>query len=144
MDLSFHFIKFKPTKAVLTMTDRNKRVRYMCFSARETAVHCVEYISLFRSKNGSFPILDMSEQITKVIVPKNMKKRQPGDISRFFEIETKDRDELDFMARSTNSHFMYVHEFNYDRKTLMGVGFKGQEVDALLDMDEYIANLEIM
>lgn len=126
------------------MTDRNHQVRYMCFSSRETAVHCVEYISLFRSKKGSFPRLDMSGELAKVKVPEKFKKRSVGDVSRFFTIETMDRDMLDGLARSTNSHFMYVHTFRYDKDTLLGVGFSGQEVDAYVDMEEYVAHLEIM
>jgi hypothetical protein len=144
MDLAFHFVKFKPTGAVLTMTDRSKHVRYMCFSSRETAVHCVEYISLFRSTNGVFPILDMSADITKLELPKNFKRRTMGDVAQFFEVDTVDRDELDLMARTTNANFMYVHKFKFDNNNLKNISFSGQEVDAYVDFDEYVANLEIM
>ena len=144
MDLSFHFIKFKPTGAVLTMTDRNHKVRYMCFSSRETAVQCVEYISLFRSEMGTFPVMNLSGEFTKVRVPKHFKKRSVENVSKFFTIDTKDRDALDTMARATNAHFMYVHKFRFDREELYGVGFSGQDVDAYVDMDKYIETLEIM
>lgn len=144
MDLAFHFVKFKPSGAVLTMTDRSHRVRYMCFSSRDTAVHCVEYISLFRSTNGVFPALDMSTDVTKLELPKNFKKRTMGDVARFFRVDTVDREELDFMARTTNANFMYVHKFKFDEKNLKNVSFTGQEVDAYVDFDEYVANLEIM
>jgi hypothetical protein len=144
MDLAFHFVKFKPTGAVLTMTDRAQRVRYMCFSSRETAVHCVEYISLFRSTNGVFPVLDMSTDITKLSLPMNFKKRRVGDVARFFDVDTVDREQLDVMARTTNSNFMYVHKFKFDSENLKNISFTGQEVDAYVDINEYVANLEIM
>lgn len=144
MDLTFHFIKFKPTGAVLTMTDRSQRVRYMCFSSRETAVSCVEYISLFRSKNGVFPVLDMTTDFTKLNLPTKFKKRTVGDVSRFFLLDTVDRGALDLMARSTNANFMYVHKFKFDAENLKNLSFTGQEVDAYVDIDEYVANLEIM
>jgi len=144
MDLTFHFVKFKPTGAVLTMTDRAHQVRYMCFSSRETAIHCVEYISLFRSTNGTFPVLNMSEDVTKLNLPKKFKKRTVGEVSRFFEIDTIDRERLDEVARCTNANFMYVHRFTFDRDDLKHIAFSGQEVDAYVNIDEYIANLEIM
>ena len=65
-------------------------------------------------------------------------------MSKFFTIDTKDRDALDTMARATNAHFMYVHKFRFDREELYGVGFSGQDVDAYVDMDKYIETLEIM
>jgi hypothetical protein len=144
MDLAFHFVKFKPSGAVLTMTDRSHQVRYMCFSTRDTAVHCVEYISLFRSKNGVFPVLDMSTDVTKLELPEKFKKRTMGDVARFFHVETVDRDTLDAMARGTNANFMYVHKFKFDNENLKNISFTGQEVDAYVDFDEYVANLEIM
>lgn len=140
--MMFHFIKFKPSGAFLTMTDHAHQVRYMCFSSRQTAVDAVEYISLFRSRNGVFPVLDMSEEKTKIKVPPKFKKRQIGEISRFFEIETHDREDLDLMARTTNSHFLYVHKFKYDRDKEMNVSFSGQEVDAYVDTKDYIDWLE--
>lgn len=140
--MMFHFIKFKPSGAFLTMTDHSHQVRYMCFSSRQTAVDAVEYISLFRSRNGVFPVLDMSEEKTKIKVPPKFKKRQIGEISRFFEVETHDREDLDLMARTTNSHFLYVHKFKYDQDKEMNVSFSGQEVDAYVDTKDYIEWLE--
>jgi len=144
MDLAFHFVKFKPSGAVLTMTDRSHRVRYMCFSSRETAVHCVEYISLFRSANGVFPVLDMSTDVTKLELPEKFKQRTMGDVARFFRVDTVDREELDVMARTTNANFMYVHKFKFEPDNLKNISFTGQEVDAYVDFNEYVANLEIM
>jgi hypothetical protein len=138
----FHFIKFKPSGAFLTMKDKTHQVRYMCFSSRQTAVDAVEYISLFRSRNGTFPQLDMSETLTKINVSRKFKKREVADVARFFEIETHDRDDLDNMARATNSHFLYVHKFQYDTDAKMNVSFSGQEVDAYVDPRDYIDCLE--
>lgn len=138
----FHFIKFKPSGAMLTMKDHTDQMRYMCFSSRQTAVDAVEYISLFRSRNGVFPVLDMTEAKAKVKVPRRFKKRTVEDISRFFEIDTRDRDDLDIMARATNSHFLYVHKFKYNKDREMNVSFSGQEVDAYVDPEEYVAFLE--
>jgi len=117
-------------------------MRYMCFSSRQTAVDAVQYISLFRSRNGVFPVLDVSEGKSKVKVPRKFKKRTVQDISRFFEVDTYDRDDLDTMARTTNSHFLYVHKFNFKNDSEMNVSFSGQEVDAYVDQDEYVALLE--
>lgn len=138
----FHFIKFKPSGAFLTMKDHADQMRYMCFSSRQTAVDAVEYISLFRSRNGVFPVLDMTQEKAKVRVPRTFKKRPVSDVSRFFDIETHDRDDLDTMARATNSHFLYVHKFKYDDDREMNVTFSGQEVDAYVDPKEYAAFLE--
>jgi hypothetical protein len=138
----FHFIKFKPSGAFLTMKDHADQMRYMCFSSRQNAVDAVEYISLFRSRNGVFPVLDMTEAKAKVKVPRTFKKRTVDDISRFFEIETHNREDLDSMARTTNSHFLYVHNFKYNNDRSMNVSFSGQEVDAYVDPEEYAAFLE--
>tara|TARA_B100000287_G_scaffold101859_1_gene94121 strand:- start:1532 stop:1978 length:447 start_codon:yes stop_codon:yes gene_type:complete len=142
MHQAFHFIKFKPSGALLTMKDHSHQMRYMCFSSRQTAVDAVQYISLFRSRNGVFPVLDVSEGKSKVKVPRKFKKRTVQDISRFFEVDTYDRDDLDTMARTTNSHFLYVHKFNFKNDSEMNVSFSGQEVDAYVDQDEYVALLE--
>jgi hypothetical protein len=48
------------------------------------------------------------------------------------------------MARTTNANFMYVHKFKFDNDNLKNISFTGQEVDAYVDFDEYVANLEIM
>src|SRR5210317_1287684 len=138
----FHFIKFKPSGTFLTMKDHGDQMRYMCFSSRQTAVDAVQYISLFRSRNGVFPVLDMTEEKAKVKAPRTFKKRTVDDVSRFFEIETRDRDDLDAMARTTNSHFLYVHKFKFTEDREMNVSFSGQEVDAYVDPEEYAAFLE--
>lgn len=138
----FHFVKFKPSGAFLTMKDRSHQVRYMCFSSRQTAVDAVEYISLFRCQKGAFPILDMTEKFTKVKVPQHFKKREIYDVAKFFEIKTHSREDLDEMARTTNSHFLYVHKFKYDTTRDMNVSFSGQEVDAYLDTSQYVQRLE--
>jgi hypothetical protein len=142
MKQQFHFIKFKPSGAFLTMKDRTEQMRYMCFSSRQAAVDAVEYISLFRCRNGVFPILDMSEEKTKVKVPPKFKKRELHQVAKFFEIETHDREDLDMMARSTNSHFLYVHKFKYDSDREMHVSFSGQEVDAYVDPKVFVDCLE--
>ena len=138
----FHFIKFKPSGAFLTMKDRTHQVRYMCFSSRQVAVDAVEYISLFRCRNGTFPTLDMTDSVSKVKVPPKFKKREIYEVAKFFEIDTYDREQLDDMARRTNSHFLYVHKFKYDDDRKMNVSFTGQEVDAYVDEKEFIDRLE--
>lgn len=138
----FHFIKFKPSGAFLTMKDHAQQVRYMCFSSRQTAVDAVEYISLFRCRNGVFPVLDMTETNTKIDVPRKFKKREIGEVAKFFEIETHDREDLDNMARTTNSHFLYVHKFSYNTDRKMDVSFSGQEVDAYVNDKDYRDCLE--
>ena len=138
----FHFIKFTPSGAFLTMKDHGQQVRYMCFSSRQTAVDAVEYISMFRCRTGVFPILDMSETKTKITVLSKFKKRKVGDVARFFEIESHDRNDLDNMARATNSHFLYVHKFTYETEGDMNVSFSGQEVDAYVDPQDFVACLE--
>jgi len=138
----FHFIKFKPSGAFLTMKDRTHQVRYMCFSSRQVAVDAVEYISLFRCRNGTFPTLDMTDGVNKVKVAPKFKKREIYDVAKFFEIDTYDREELDDMARRTNSYFLYVHKFKYNDDREMNVSFAGQEVDAYVDEKEFIDRLE--
>lgn len=142
METQFHFVKFKPSGALLTMKDHSSKVRYMCFSSRQTAIDAVEYISLFRSRNGTFPVLDMTEDITKIKVAKKFKKREMQDVSRFFEIDSVQREELDDMARKTNAYFLYVHKFKYNTDRDMNVSFTGQEVDAYVDPQEYVDLLE--
>lgn len=142
--VTFHFIRMKPTKGFITMTDPKDKTRAMCFKNRETAQRYMEYLSRFRSRTGRWPNLNMRESVSFVKRPEKIRYRSPEDVLRFMEIVDYDRDRLDDIARHTNLSFVYIVDFeNTDTDEKGNMIFKAQEIDSYVDINLYTQNLEL-
>lgn len=142
--VTFHFIRMKPTKGFITMTDPKDKTRAMCFQNRETAQRYVEYLSRFRSRTGRWPNLNMRESVSFVKRPEKIRYRTPEDVQRFMEIVEYDRERLDDIARYTNLSFVYIVDFeNTDDDEKGNMIFKAREIDSYVDIDLYTQNLEL-
>ena|SRR6056300_906388 len=142
--VTFHFIRMKPTKGFITMTDPKDKTRAMCFKNRETAQRYMEYLSRFRSRTGRWPNLNMRESVSFLKRPEKIRYRSPEDVLRFMEIVDYDRDRLDDIARHTNLSFVYIVDFeNTDTDEKGNMIFKAQEIDSYVDINLYTQNLEL-
>lgn len=142
--VTFHFIRMKPTKGFITMTDPKDKTRAMCFQTRETAQRYMDYLSRFRSRTGRWPNLNMRESVSFVKRPEKIRYRPPEDVLRFMEIVEYDRERLDDIARYTNLSFVYIVDFeNTDDDEKGNMIFKAREIDSYVDIDLYTQNLEL-
>lgn len=142
--VTFHFIRMKPTKGFITMTDPKDKTRAMCFQNRETAQRYMDYLSRFRSRTGRWPNLNMRESVSFVKRPEKIRYRPPEDVLRFMEIVEYDRERLDDIARYTNLSFVYIVDFeNTDDDEKGNMIFKAREIDSYVDIDLYTQNLEL-
>ena len=129
----YNFIKIKSRDNYLTMLDTSNNPRYMCFANKMDAIHCITYLSKFRSEHGYFPSIDLSK-------PKNRhkieslpsKKRETNEISKLFIIDTFDQDDLDEMCSKHKVDFFYVHSFAYT--------YTNNEMELLLSAQELNSN----
>lgn len=142
--VTFHFIRMKPTKGIITMTDPKDKTRAMCFQNRQTATRYMEYMSRFRSRTGRWPNLNMRESVSFVKRPDKIRYRSPEDVQRFIEIVEYDRQTIDDIARHTNLSFVYIIDFeNTDEDEKGNLIFKAREIDSYVDIDLYTQNLEL-
>lgn len=143
--MEFHFIQMKPTKGYFTMVDPNSRARVMCFSNRQTAEKCSRYLCEFRAKHGKWPHFDMGKGITKVTSDKIVRNRTSFELMDFLDIVSMDEEDLNVVALYNNTSFMYCHDFKINDKShdAIDIGFRGQEIDAEVDIKYYTDVLEI-
>lgn len=142
--VTFHFIRMKPTKGFITMTDPKDKTRAMCFQTKDLAVRYVDYLSRFRSRTGRWPNLNMRESVSFVKRPMKIKYRSPESVAGFMEVVEYDRDRLDDIARHTNLSFVYIVDFETEDDDEKGnLIFKAREIDSYVDVDLYTQNLEL-
>lgn len=137
--MKFHFVRMKPTRGFMTLTDPTSKTRALCFKTPEVAEKYILYLSNFRSTNGVWPNLDMTQEIS-VIRKKVVKARTPEEISKFMEVVVLDRDELDDLGRVHGMSFLYVIDFDTNG---LAISFKGQEIDGFANPEDYANNLEL-
>ena len=145
----FNFIQIKPTGKYLTIIDKANMPRYMCFNKKMDALHCVTYISKFRSENGFFPQLDLTRNQTELHEElrnnlKIKKERTPESISKLLYIETLTPEKVNKICASYNINLFYIQSFAYmydknkdETKVLMAA----QELNGRPDDYMYIAKL---
>lgn len=141
--MNYSLISIKPRGAFLTVKDTEERPRYICFTHKLDAAHCISYISRFRSKYGYFPIFDMSKPQEKHEIIEQIKHREPSEISNFFSIKTLDDIELDRLCSITNANFFCVHSFSYQctKDNDMRIMLSAQNLDSVPNLYKYTNNL---
>jgi hypothetical protein len=138
--MQFHFVRIIHTKGYFTLIDPVGKTRTLCFQTDGVADKYVKYMSKFRSVNGVWPKLDMTQKLS-VVRPVKMKKRTPEDVERFMDVTCLNREELDDLGRVHGMSFFYVIDFATDG---LGVNFQGQEIDAIPDPSDFTKNLELL
>lgn len=125
----------KPTKTFLNIVDPNKKSRFICFSNIKTADSFVDYVTLFRSKHGYWPTMDMSRKIKTVKSLNGIKKRTPEELKNYLSYETFTFEQVDEIAKRTNVSFLCVTNFAYipDGNEHQVISFSGQEWDGKAD-----------
>lgn len=144
MTMAYHLIQMKPTKTYLSIVDPNKKSRFVCFSDSNTANVFVDYVTLFRSKHGHWPSMDMSSRITTVRSKNLIKKRTQEELKDYIELQTFDYENIEEMAKRTNVSFICVTSFSFipNGNEHQLVSFSGQEWDGEADDLSYRDLLE--
>lgn len=142
--MEFHLVKLNLNGTYLSLVDPTAQPRYMCFAERDKAVKCIEYVSVFRSKYGVWPIFDMHRGQRKLESGTSVKLRTPEQLKNYLDIETYDFETLDQMSSRTNSSFYCVLRFDTMMvRNIESVSMGGQEMDAVVDEDSYRDILEL-
>lgn len=131
-------------KSFLTVTDTSKNPRYVCFTERLDALHCITYISSFRSQYGYYPVIDFSKEDKRheIKIKTDSKKFEPSTIARFFTIETYDEKELDEICSKNSINLFCIHSFGYlAKENNMELMIQAQELNAKPDLTKFKENL---
>lgn len=148
--MSFHFIYLTLSKPrqFLTMVDRDGKPRFVTFKEEHSAVSAMRYLANFKSKHGKWPTMDMSAtNLTRI--NRDERVRQDFGVSMsLMGIESCDEDALRGMAMRCNTSFLWVHNFEVLPPKFGGtveqIAFKGSEIDAIIDNELYVQNLETL
>ena len=140
----FVFIQMKPTKTFLTLTDPQKKSRFICFSNKNTADVFVDYVTSFRSRHGYWPAMDMSQKFRTIKSKTGIKKRSPEELKEYLSYETFDFEQIDEMSKRSNISYLHVTNFTYipNGEDNQVVSFSGQEWDGQADDLKYRDLLE--
>lgn len=143
--MEFHFIRMKPNNGYVTIVDPKKKPRMMCFKKKMDARKCVRHIAYFRSKYGVWPNMDLSEPDTKINSPIQFKKRKPGEIARYMDIDTLYMEDLERLSLSANASLLYCYSFDAlpEGDTFLSLAFSGEEIDLEVDDDVYREKMEL-
>lgn len=143
--MNYNFIQIKPKGHLLSIIDASNKHRYICFNNKLDALHCVTYVSKFRSDHGYFPVIDFSKpQEKQAIKSKYTKKIDPSEISKFMEIITLNSHDLDYICSMNNVNFFFVSEFSYkyEKNSEIKLLLSAQELNCSLDYYKYIKKLD--
>ena len=138
--MEFHFITVGRSN-LATITDPTHKPRALCFSKKIQAVKYIDYLSIYRSKFGHWPSVDLSESHTRIEPTVGAKKRTPDYVRKFIKVSTLQQHELNGMSMSSGLSYFYCHNFEYADE-LTDLRLRGQEIDANIDDDMYKMWLE--
>ena len=138
--MEFHFITVGRSN-LATITDPTHKPRALCFSKKIQAIKYIDYLSIYRSKFGHWPSVDLSESRTKIEPTVGAKKRTPDYVRKFIKVSTLQQHELNGMSMSSGLSYFYCHNFEYTDE-LTDLRLRGQEIDANIDDDMYKMWLE--
>lgn len=132
---NYSFVQIKPNGSFLTIIDAKNTPRYMCFSNKMDAFHCISYVSKFRADHGSFPIIDLSRPGEKFeIKAKSLgTKRTPSSIAKYFKVTSYDENDIDAICAMNNINILYVTNFSY-------VSRPNQDIQIILSAQELNSN----
>lgn len=148
---NFSFIKLNPgfgmtnrNPTLLTVIDSSKVPRYICFTNKLNALHCITYISKFRSEYGYYPVLDFSKEDKRheIKLKPDSTKVKTSRVAKFFKIETYDEEELDDLCAKNGINMFCVHSFSYyTKENNMELLLSAQELNGNPDIARFKDNL---
>lgn len=141
--MDFHFVKLNVNGTYLSLVDPTSKPRFICFSEKEKAYDCINYVASFRSRYGVWPCFDMSRGQRTLQSNTIVKLRTPEQVKRYLDLETYDFNTIDRIATRTNASFYCVLRFETEMiQNIESISMAGQEMDAVVDEDAYRDLLE--
>ena len=141
--MDFHFVKLNVNGTYLSLVDPTSKPRFICFSEKEKAYDCINYVASFRSRYGVWPCFDMSRGQRTLQSNTTVKLRTPEQVKRYLDLETYDFNTIDRIATRTNASFYCVLRFETEMiQNIESISMAGQEMDAVVDDDAYRDLLE--
>jgi hypothetical protein len=141
--MEFHFVKLNVNGTYLSLVDPASKPRFICFSEKEKAYDCINYVASFRSRYGVWPCFDMSRGQRTLQSNTTVKLRTPEQVKRYLDLETYDFNTIDRIATRTNASFYCVLRFETEMiQNIESISMAGQEMDAVVDEDAYRDLLE--
>tara|TARA_R100000322_G_scaffold117307_1_gene75423 strand:+ start:189 stop:623 length:435 start_codon:yes stop_codon:yes gene_type:complete len=125
-----------------TIIDPDGKPRIVCFSKKNIAKECVNYMSEYRSSYGVWPDMNLEKPVSRINPDKNAKKRTPENIRKYIFTEQKVKSQLDEMSTGTGVSYFYCHNFHY-KDDLLRISISGQKIDGHADDKYYKSRLDI-
>ena len=124
-----------------TLIDPDGKPRIVCFSKKNIAKECVNYMSEYRSSYGVWPDMNLEKPVSRINPDKNAKKRTPENIRKYIFTEQKVKSQLDEMSTGTGVSYFYCHYFEYN-DDLLRISISGQKIDGEIDDGYYKSRLD--
>ena len=124
-----------------TIIDPDGKPRVVCFSKKNIAKECINYMSEYRSSYGVWPDMNLEKPISRINPDKTTKKRTPENISKYIFVEQKVKSQLDEMSTGTGVSYFYCHDFSY-KDDLLRISISGQKIDGHADDKYYKSRLD--
>ena len=124
-----------------TIIDPDGKPRIVCFSKKNIAKECVNYMSEYRSSYGVWPDMNLEKPVSRINPDKNAKKRTPENIRKYIFMEQKVKSQLDEMSTGTGVSYFYCHNFHY-KDDLLRISISGQKIDGHADDKYYKSRLD--
>ena len=138
--MKFHFIGILKG-GYTTIIDPDGTPRIICFSKKNTAKECIDYMTKYRSSYGVWPDMNLENPVSRINSDENRKKRTPEDIRKYIFTEQKVKSQLDEMSTGTGVSYFYCHYFEYN-DDLLRISITGQKIDGEIDDKYYKSRLD--
>tara|TARA_A200000159_G_C7207809_1_gene290778 strand:+ start:358 stop:792 length:435 start_codon:yes stop_codon:yes gene_type:complete len=138
--MKFHFIGILKG-GYTTIIDPDGTPRIICFSKKNTAKECIDYMTKYRSSYGVWPDMNLENPVSRINPDKNAKKRTPENIRKYIFTEQKVKSQLDEMSTGTGVSYFYCHHFEYN-DDLLRISISGQKIDGEIDDGYYKSRLD--
>ena len=138
--MKFHFIGILKG-GYTTIIDPDGTPRIICFSKKNTAKECIDYMTKYRSSYGVWPDMNLENPVSRINPDKNAKKRTPENIRKYIFTEQKVKSQLDEMSTGTGVSYFYCHYFEYN-DDLLRISISGQKIDGKIDDKYYKSRLD--
>jgi hypothetical protein len=138
--MKFHFIGILKG-GYTTIIDPDGTPRIICFSKKNTAKECIDYMTKYRSSYGVWPDMNLENPVSRINSDENRKKRTPENIRKYIFTEQKVKSQLDEMSTGTGVSYFYCHYFEYN-DDLLRISISGQKIDGEIDDGYYKSRLD--
>ena len=136
--MEFHFVKLNVNGTYLSLVDPASKSRFVCFTDKQLASQCIDYVCTFKSTHGVWPCFDMSQARRKIQSNTNVKLKTVQQLKRYLEVETYDFSTIDQIAKRSNVSFYCVLHFDAQiAESREIINMRGQEMDGEADDANY-------